>query len=96
MAHLAQTPVATPDAAQPAQLMQPGTASQGGLAEHGTHSSGSEPDPQTPGRHDDDRDAGRPAGTQVDTTARDGSSDAGPLRPADPLTSGRPRLDVSM
>lgn len=41
--------------------------------------------------------AGRPAGTQVDTTARDGSQGAGTPRPADPLTSDAARrLDVSM
>jgi hypothetical protein len=43
------------------------------------------------------RAAGRPAGTQVDTTARDGSQGAGTPRPADPPTSDASRrLDVSM
>ncbi|HEY1119393.1 MAG TPA: flagellar hook-length control protein FliK, partial [Acidimicrobiales bacterium] len=56
---------------------------------------------QTPGDRPqaDDR-AGRPARTQVDTTARDGSQGGGTSgtpRPADPPTSGRSaRLDVSM
>ena len=57
---------------------------------------------QTPGDRQQagDRAAGRPAGTQVDITARDGSQDGGASgtpRPADPLPSFRStRLDVSM
>ena len=56
-------------------------------------------DHQTPGERPqaEHRAAGRPAGTQVDTTARDGSQGAGTPRPADPPTSDASRrLDVSM
>ena len=56
-------------------------------------------DHETPGERPqaEHRDAGRPAGTQVDTTARDGSQGAGTPRPADPPTSDASRrLDVSM
>ncbi len=64
-----------------------------------SHTDAGASDHQTPGERPqaEHRDAGRPAGTQVETTARDGSQGAGTPRPADPPTSGASRrLDVSM
>jgi flagellar hook-length control protein FliK len=77
-----------------------GTAYDGGTPSAQTDA-GQASDHQTPGDRPQagDRDAGRPARTQVDTTARDGSQGAGTPRPADPPTSYRgtiARLDVSM
>lgn len=91
-----ETQVAVLHQARPDQ----GTTYDGGAPSTQTDA-GQASDHQTPGDRPQagDRDAGRPARTQVDTTARDGSQGAGTPRPADPLTSSRgtaARLDVSM
>lgn len=88
---------------QPAGQQSPSQQGQGTAYDGGTpwtqSDAGQASDHQTPGDRPQagDRDAGRPARTQVDTTARDGSQGAGTPRPADPPTSSRTaRLDVSM
>ena len=89
-----ETQVAVLHQARPDQ----GTTYDGGAPSTQTDA-GQASDHQTPGDRPQagDRDAGRPARTQVDTTARDGSQGAGTPRPADPPTSSRSaRLDVSM
>jgi hypothetical protein len=84
---------------QPAGQQQPHQGAYDGGAPSSQPDAGQASDRQTPGDRPQagDRDAGRPARTQVDTTARDGSQGAGTPRPADPPTSSRSaRLDVSM